>query len=505
MNTPADPVMALQNISKDFGPVRVLHGVNLSLYPGEVHALLGENGAGKSTLMKILSGYLNASEGNIIVDKQSQTHHSSRDAEANGIVLIHQEFNLAEDLSVAANIFLGREQTKGLFLDKRSMLERARALLQELETNVDPRTPVYQLSVSEKQMVEIAKAISRDVRVLVMDEPTDVLTPTETRVLFKLIRKLKSAGVAIVFISHKLDEVEAVADRITVLRDGHVVITEDAKKLTQEQMASYMVGRELSDMYPLKNDVKNEVVFAAEGVTVAGWAHDVSFELHAGEILGFSGLVGAGRTELLEGILGLRPRQEGRIFRHKQVVQIRNLRDAANLGIAYLSEDRKGKGVLLDMPLKPNLTLLALEQFAQPFIDNQKEATALDDAVKQFDIRTPSLSIRAGNLSGGNQQKLVLAKIMQINPDIIILDEPTRGIDIGTKRDIYFFIHELTKQGKACILISSDMPEVIGLSHRVVVMRNGRVTGILQGDDINETEIVRYATGLKGSNYAASA
>lgn len=492
-------LLEIRGISKDFGPVRVLQGIDLTLQPGEVHAILGENGAGKSTLMKVLSGYHQPTEGTIRVAGQPVSFRNSGDAEAHGIVLIHQEMNLAEDLTVEENIFLGRELTRGAFVDSRSMVARSREILQELETRVDPRTRVQDLTVSQKQMVEIAKAISREAKILIMDEPTDVLTGSETAILFRLIRRLKEQDVTVVFISHKLDEVKEISDRVTVLRDGELVATKATADLTQDQMASLMVGRQLSDMYPPKQPVENSpVVFAAKNVSVPGWAQNVSFELHKGEILGFAGLVGAGRTELIEGVLGLRPRSGGNLYRNGQPITIRALQDAKAARIAYLSEDRKGKGLIVDMLLRPNLTLLSLERYADPFVNQRKERKALERAVETYDIRLPKLETRASTLSGGNQQKLVLAKIMEIDPEIIILDEPTRGIDIGTKRQIYFLMQELTKAGKSVILISSEMQELIGLCHRVIVMRSGTVMGVLREEELVEDEIVRYATGLKG-------
>ena len=498
-STREPPILETKNLSKDFGPVRVLHDVSFSLQAGEVHALIGENGAGKSTLMKILSGYLPPSEGELRLFGEPVHFRNSSEAEALGVVLIHQEFNLADDLTVEENIFLGRERRRGLFLDRRAMVGEAREVLEELRTPVDPRARVRDLSVSQKQMVEIAKAVSRSVRLLIMDEPTDVLTGRETEVLFDLIRRLQKNGVTVVYISHKLGEVSAVADRVTVLRDGHLITTKPSSELSQDEMASLMVGRELSDMYPPKRPVETEeVVFSAKNVTVPGHVESASFELRRGEILGFAGLVGAGRTELFEGLLGLRPRSSGTVTRNGRPVDIKNLRDATALGIAYLSEDRKGKGLITSMRLRPNVTLLALRKYAHPFIDYKQETAALEGAVDEFDIRVPRLDTRADTLSGGNQQKLVLAKIMDVDPDIIILDEPTRGIDVGTKRQIYLFIQTLTESGKSCIVISSELPELIGLCHRVVVMRSGRVSGILEGQDISEDEIVRYATGLKG-------
>lgn len=488
---------------KDFGPVRVLDSVSLELRPGEVHALLGENGAGKSTLMKLLSGYLSPTAGGLELGGQRVTFRRSRDAEAQGVVLIHQEINLADDLTVEENIFLGIEAHRGPFVRPREMRERAAAVLRELETPIDPRRRVKTLSVSQKQMVEIAKAVVRDVRVLLMDEPTDVLTGKETEVLFALIRRLKAQGVAVAYISHKLDEVAAISDVVSVLRDGKLITTQPTRELTQDEMANLMVGRELSDMYPPKRTPGDEVVFAAENVTVPGWAEDISFELRRGEVLGFAGLVGAGRTELFEGILGLR-KKSGALLRNGQPLAVRTLQDAVAAGVAYVSEDRKGKGLVTEMRLRPNLTLLALKNYADPFVKGGLETAALQRAVQDFQIRVPSLNARVDSLSGGNQQKLVLAKTMEVAPEILILDEPTRGIDVGTKRQIYFFIQDLLAQGKSVVLISSELPEVIGLSHRVVVMRSGVQMGTLSGDELNEQEIVRYATGLKGpvTNYA---
>jgi len=496
----SQPLLVAEGVVKSFGPVEVLHGVEFDIRPGEVHALVGENGAGKSTLMKILAGYQPPTAGTIRVDGQPVSLSGSGPAEELGIVLIHQEFNLAEHLTVEENISLGREIRRGLFLDKAAMRRRARAALAELNCPLDPDTRIRDLSVSERQMVEIAKAVSRDVRVLIMDEPTAVLTGAETEVLFRLIRRLTAQGVGIVYISHKLDEVKAISDRVTVLRDGRHIATRPAADLSQDDIAQLMVGRPMTDMFPAKEPPPADapVVLEVEGLTVPGWVRGASFQLRRGEILGFAGLVGAGRTELMEGLMGLRRPTAGTIRRDGRPVRIHNVADAAKAGIAYLTEDRKGKGLLVGKGLRPNLTLLALERYGRVFIDEKKEAMALNRAVEEFEIRVKSADALVGSLSGGNQQKLLLAKTMQIAPQILIVDEPTRGIDIGTKRQIYLFLHDLARRGASIVVISSEMPEIIGLSHRVVVMRSGIVTGTLAGDAINEPEIVRYATGLKG-------
>lgn len=462
-----------------------------------MHAIIGENGAGKSTLMKILAGYLAPTEGQVLIDGKPVTLKDSAEAEEQGIILIHQEMNLAEHLTVAANIFLGRELRRGPFLDDQAMAARSRELLEQLESRIDPRTVVADLPVSDRQMVEIAKALWRGGRILIMDEPTDVLTGRETDILFRLIRSLTASGTTVIFISHKLTEVLEIADRVTVLRDGRLITTQPISGLDEEQLATLMVGRELSEMFPAKPAVPHDVpLLQVSSYSVPGFVSDVSFTLHEGEILGFAGLIGAGRTELFEGLLGLRPSQ-GEVTLRGKPINLRSTRDAARAGIAYVSEDRKGKGLLVDMPMRPNVTLLALERLARPFINDRREASALARAIADFDIRFADPHGPVRTMSGGNQQKLVLGKTMLIDPQIIILDEPTRGIDIGTKRQIYFLTRELVKQGKSIVIISSEMPELIGLADRVAVLFGGRLSGILSGEQLTENDIVRYATGLR--------
>jgi ribose transport system ATP-binding protein len=495
--TDSPPILSCHGLRKSFGPIEVLHGIDLDVRPGEVHALLGENGAGKSTLMKCLSGYLDFDAGEMRMNGHRAAFRDSGEAEDAGVVLIHQEFALVEDLGAAANVFLGREPTRRGLLDAARMEADTRELLAQLETEVDVRRPVRRLSVSQQQMVEIAKAVARDARVLFMDEPTDVLTGAETEVLFDLIRRLRDQGVAIVYVSHKLDEIERIADVVTILRDGEHIATKPVAELDQRGMARLMVGRELTDMYPDKRTSEDApVVLRVEGLDIDGWVEDASFDLRRGEVLGFAGLVGAGRTELFEGLIGLRP-SRGRVELDGRPLEIRRPEDAHRAGIAYLTEDRKSKGLVAEMRLDENLTLQALERFAHPLIDRGQERAALREAVDRYDIRVGQLDARAGELSGGNQQKLVVAKILLGDPRIVILDEPTRGIDVGTKREIYFLIRDLAESGIAVVVISSELPEIIGLSHRVVVMRSGRITGVLEGEEIDEHEIVQYATGLK--------
>ncbi|WP_244492132.1 sugar ABC transporter ATP-binding protein [Aureimonas sp. AU12] len=480
---------------KRFGPVEVLHGVSFELQRGRVYGLLGENGAGKSTLMKILAGYEKPSEGRVLVDGEPAEFSGPRDAEAKGILLIHQEFNLADDLSISANIFLGHEKRRGLFLDEAAMRAQTRAALEAVGLGRDPDTPVRRLIVAEKQLVEIARALSRRARLLVMDEPTATLTPSEVARLFALIRRLRSEGVTVVYISHKLDEVERITDEVVVMRDGRFVGRAPTETLTRHAMATMMVGRDVSDLFPPKIAAEPTAAPALEVThfTVPGWAEDVSFAVRPGEILGFAGLVGAGRTELFEGILGLRP-ATGSIAVAGQRVRIRSPRDATRHRLTYLSEDRKGKGLHVGFPLRQNLTLMALERYARPWLDAGAEETALERAVTEFGIRGAP-NARAGSLSGGNQQKLALAKVLHPDPRVVVLDEPTRGVDVGAKRDIYFLIQALARQGLAVVVISSELIELIGLAHRVAVMRNGRLVAIVGEHEMTEEAMIAHATG----------
>jgi ribose transport system ATP-binding protein len=494
-------MLALRQASRSFGPVQVLFDVDLELRAGEVHALIGENGAGKSTMMKILSGYLAPTAGDVLFDGKPVTFGSSEEAEEAGVILIHQEFNLAEQLTVEQNIFLGREIRKGVFLDHKAMRAETERLLAELETRVHPAAKVSDISVSDKQMVEIAKALSRNASVLIMDEPTAVLTNREAAVLFRQIERLKERGTAILYTSHKLDEVARIADRITVLRDGRRVATVEAGEMNEDQMAQAMVGRELSNLFPAKHGAASGgTVLSVRNFSVGDIVHDATFALKRGEILGFAGLVGSGRTELMEGLIGVREAR-GAIEVNGRPIRIRNVMEARRAGIVYLTEDRKGRGLILTQGMRPNLTLLALDKFSRGTIDGKAEDAALDKAIKEFDVRAPTRTVLVGNLSGGNQQKLLLAKTMLADPEIVIIDEPTRGIDIGTKQQIYEFIHALAGAGKSVIVISSEMAEVIGLATRVVVMRSGRISGEVAGDEINEDTIVRYAMGLEGRRF----
>ncbi len=492
--------VSFDQIRKDFGPVRVLHGVTFDLAPGRIHGLLGENGAGKSTLMKILAGYERASGGEMRVDGEARSFDGPREAEHAGVVLIHQEFNLAEHLSIAQNIWLGHEKRRGLLLDDTTMRREARQFLDQVGLARDPDTRVRDLIVAEKQLVEIAKALSRRARLLIMDEPSATLTPPETARLFALMRRLREDGVTIVYISHKLDEVERITDDVIVMRDGRFVTASPTAALTRQQMANLMVGRELSDMFPpcIEASAGAAVALRVQGLSVPGWVEDLSFEAREGEVLGFAGLVGAGRTEAFEAIVGLRERSAGTVEIAGRACAHggpRNPREAMREGLTYLSEDRKGKGLHLSLDLQDNLTLMTLERYCHPLLDLKAGRRALDTAVREFGIRVGDLASRARMLSGGNQQKLALAKFLQPDPRVIVLDEPTRGVDVGAKRDIYFLIQRLAASGRAVIVISSELVELIGLAHRVAVMRGGRLVATLGREALSEEELIAHATG----------
>ena len=492
-------VLSARRICKSFSGVQVLFSVNFDLRAGEIHALMGENGAGKSTLVKVLSGFEQPSSGEILLDGKPVKLPPNGAAEALGIVIIHQEFNLAEHLTVTESLFLGREVTRFGVLDRKHMRAETRRVLDLLGSHVDENAIIGTLSIADKQMVEIAKAISRDARIVFMDEPTAVLSREETNFLFRQVRKLRDQGTSFVFVSHKLDEVMELTDRVTVLRDGQWVKTSPTSLLDGESIAQLMVGRELSSLYPAKNepDVDEEVVLSVNSIST-GYVRDASFELRKGEILGFSGMIGSGRTELMEAIVGLRSRAAGEVIANGQSVPPHDVHASIDAGLAYMTKDRKSKGLLLNSGMTANLTLQSLERHGKfGYLSATSEANALTRARRRFDIRVRDGNIVAGRMSGGNQQKLLLAKVMETEPQIIIIDEPTRGIDVGTKQQIYHFISALARDGHSIIVISSEMPEVIGLCTRVAVMREGRIVGVLEGEEISEQEIMRYAAGLK--------
>jgi len=497
------PLLRAAGLGKSFGPVEVLKDIALAVRRGRVHAIIGENGAGKSTLMKILAGHLAPSTGTLEIDGVPVALTGPVDAEQRGIVLVHQEILLAPDLTVAQNLFLGRELRKGLVLDDRAMNARARQAILDLGVELDPNAVVRNLSIAQRQLVQIARALLVPHRVVIFDEPTASLTPIETEALLKVIGDIRTKGTAVLYISHRLPEVKAISDEVIVLRDGRLVAARAAGELQPADMARLMVGRDVTKLYPARQSVwTQEPVLEVRDFSVAGFVSNASFQLRKSEILGFAGLVGAGRTELMESVVGVRPGR-GTVKLDGAPVHFADIRDSMRAGIVYLSEDRKGRGLLLGQILRVNVTLAALERFTHGLqIDRAQEREALDASIAEFDIRVPRRRMLAGELSGGNQQKLFLAKMMMLNPRIVIIDEPTRGIDIGTKQQIYNFVVSLTDRGCSVIVVSSEMPELIGICDRIVVMRSGCIVGDVSGRLMTEHEIVMMATGATSEEAA---
>ncbi len=498
------PAIRMTGIEKRFPGVYALRDAQFDLYAGEVHALMGENGAGKSTLMKILSGIYSPDSGSIQVNGQEEKIAGPRAAQALGIGIIHQELALMPDLNVAQNIFIGREPRNRWGVLNETQLNRdAEAIFTAMKVPIDPKAEVRSLTIAKQQMVEIAKALSFRSRILIMDEPTAALNDAETDELFAIIRRLKSEGVAIVYISHKMDEIRRISDRVTVMRDGAYVGTVAAADTPIETIISMMVGRELDQTAAEIPDLSAApVVLSVRGLSRGRMVRDVGFDLRRGEILGFAGLMGAGRTEVARVIFGADPRESGEITVNGQPRNIRSPRDAVAAGIGYLSEDRKHFGLALGIDVRGNIALPSLERFSDRFmrVDEPALAKVAADYIQSLAIRTPSDKQEVRLLSGGNQQKVVIAKWLLRDCDILIFDEPTRGIDVGAKAEIYRLLLDLAAQGKAIIVISSELPEVLRLSHRIAVMCEGRLTGILPGGpNTSQQEIMRLATLRDGA------
>ena len=489
------PVLRAEGLSKQFGSVTVLSDVTLDILPGEIHAIIGENGAGKSTFMKLLSGYAAPTVGALSMGDRPISFSRPEQAQQAGIVLVHQEILLAEGLTVAENLFLGRELMRHGVVDDRTMRRQAAEKLSDLGCHVSPNALVRDISLADRQLVQIARALLDDYKVVIFDEPTAVLTGEEVERLLAIILQLKTQGAAVLYISHRLDEVERLADKVTVLRDGKMIGSYPGHSLTQVDMARLMVGRDLAALYPEKTAKPGSTtMLEVRNLNVPGFAQNISFSAHQGEVLGFAGMIGAGRTEVFEGIMGLRP-ATGTVELQGRAIDIRHPRAAMDAGVGYLTEDRKGKGLLLQEKLAPNLTLSALDRFHPGLLmHRRREQSALVDAVDAYDIRLKSYSVRAGQLSGGNQQKLLLAKVLLTEPSVVVIDEPTRGIDIANKAQIYAFIERLVAKGRTCIVISSEMQELIGICDRILVMREGRITGEVTGDRMTEHAIALLAT-----------
>ncbi len=489
------PILAATDVSKSFGGVHALKGVHLELFPGEVHALLGENGAGKSTLIKTMTGIHQPDTGTVLLDGNPIQFSGARDAQTHGIAAIYQEPSLFPDLDIAENILVGRQPTRGGRVDWKQMYREASVLLERLGVRLDPRTKARELSVAQQQMVEIARALSLDARVLIMDEPTSSLTLGEVEELFTIVRQLRTAGTAILFISHRLEELFAIADRVTTLRDGSYVGTRMMDSVTTEELIQMMVGRALDELFPKQAVEPGEVLLSVKGLSAPGYFSDVSFQLRRGEILGMAGLIGAGRTDVARTLFGTLAPSEGTIELNGRAVTIRSPEEAMALGIGYVPEDRKLHGLVLEMPIADNITLPVLPSFARMgWINRSRERqVALEDA-RKLEVKMSGLQQRAGQLSGGNQQKVVLAKWLGTQPQVLILDEPTRGIDVGTKAAVHRLMSQLASQGLAILMISSELPEILGMSDRVLVMREGRLTGEFSRAEATQETLMLAAT-----------
>ncbi len=492
-------ILSVKNIDKRFKGVHALKGVDFDLYEGEIHALVGENGAGKSTLMKILTGIYEKDSGEMYYLGNLYHPTGPKEALQMGIGIIHQELNMMGHLTVAQNIFIGRESMKrnGLFLDEKAQNERAKKLLERLNIHIDPTEKLANLTVGMQQMVEIAKAVSHDLKILILDEPTSALTNTEIEELFTIMRNLAKNNVAMIYISHRMDEIHKITDRVTIMRDGQYIGTKATDKVTKEEIIKMMVGRVIYEEPKQKSNVPEdaEVVLRVKGLNAGKMVQNVSFDLHSGEILSFSGLIGAGRTETMRALFGADKVTSGTVEIKGKPVHIKTPMDAVNHRIGYLSEDRKRYGLALGLSMKDNCIMASYEDFQRRgFMENAKIERVAGEYSDTLKIKTPSLDQLVENLSGGNQQKVVIAKWLIRNSDILIFDEPTRGIDVGAKSEIYHLMNGLAKEGKAIIMISSEMPEVLRMSDRIIVMCEGRITGELDISEASQEKIMDYAT-----------
>ncbi len=484
-------------ICKSFGANKVLGGVNLHVRPGEVHALMGENGAGKSTLMNILTGIHRADAGTIMVDGKEVTFKNNKDAEEHGIAFIHQELNIWPNLSVLENLFLmNQPKTRFGTIDFKKMREMAEAKCQEIGIDLPLDEIAGECSVGQQQMTEITRSLMLDAKTVIMDEPTAALTERETDRLFEVMKKLKNKGVSIIYISHRMEEVFANCDTITVMRDGQTISSRPTEETNMDQIVGDMVGRVMSEYYPARTNVPGDEIFRVEGFTQPGVFRDISFNLRKGEILGVAGLMGAGRTEIMRAIFGVDPHESGKLYFEGKEIHIKNPRDAIRQGFGFITENRKTEGLILDFSIERNIALPSEERLAQSHVINdKKEFDFSSELSKRLGVKAQDINLPASTLSGGNQQKVVIAKWVGMHPKLLILDEPTRGIDIGAKKDIYDLMNELTAKGVSIIMVSSELPEVIGMSDRILVIHEGRAAGIVEHKDATQTRIMTLATG----------
>ena len=488
----------MKGIDKSFGTNQVLKNAGFLLRDGEVHALMGENGAGKSTLMKILTGVYTRDAGTVIVDGKEVEYHNPQEAEKAGIVFIYQELNVMFDLTVEENLFMGKEITNGFGIcDKKAMRKKAKEVLDMMGVDINPAAVMSELSVGQQQMIEICKALMVDAKVIIMDEPTAALTQSETDALFKVIHSLRKKGVSMVYISHRMEEIFELCDRITVLRDGSYIGTEEIKDIDMNDIVKMMIGREIGERFPARDVKLGQEVLKVEKLTSPGVFHDISFSVRAGEVLGVSGLMGAGRTEIMQAIFGNLPLESGKIYIDGKETVIKNPEAAMKAGIGFITEDRKTEGLMLEKSIEENISLANLGKVSgkNHVLSSSAEDALVKKGIEEFHIRCFGPSHECGNLSGGNQQKVVLAKWIYTEPKILILDEPTRGVDIGAKKEIYSVINEMAAKGVAIIMVSSELPEVLGMSDRVMVVREGEVRGIIGKEEANQENVMTLATG----------
>ncbi len=488
--------LELKNISKSFPGVKALDDVSFAVEEGSVHILVGENGAGKSTLIKIINGLYTADQGELYVFGEKITTHNPRYMKEIGVATIHQELNPVPDLTIAENIFLGRVPTRGpKIVDKKHMVKEAQRLIDDLGFHYDARQIMRTLTVSDMQIIEIIKAISVNARVIIMDEPTSSITESEVAVLHEQIHKLKKMGISIIYISHKLEEIKQVGDRVTVIRDGRVISSHGVDELTTEEIITKMVGRKMDNVYPVKTTEVGETLFEVKHFTQPKVFQDVSFTLHRGEILGMAGLVGAGRTEVVRAIFGLDPHESGEVFMNGKPVEIKTVSDAIREGIIMLSEDRKLEGLVLIRSIAENIGLPNLKRYRGFLLNKKLERQDAEEMKRRLAIKTPTIYTEAQSLSGGNQQKVVIAKWLLQKPLVFIMDEPTRGIDVGAKYEIYKIMCDLAAQGAGVIMISSELPEIIGVCDRTLVMAAGKITGEVTREDFSQERIMSFALG----------
>lgn len=486
----------MKDIYKSFGKNDVLKGVNFTLNDGEIHALVGENGAGKSTLMNILSGVLSKDKGEILIDGKEVDISDTNVAKKYGISFIHQELSDWPELTVMDNIFMNNEIKNGIFLDKAKMRKKCIELLERFDLDINPKTKVSELSVGQRQMMEIAKANLNKVNVLILDEPTSALTNNEIDKLFKLIKRLRDKNVSMIYISHRMEEIFSLTNKITVMRDGKSVSVMDTNKTDEREVVSYMVGRDIGDFYPEMDAEISDVKIELKNFNREGFFKDINIKAKKGEVLGISGLMGAGRTEIMRSVFGLDPKDSGEVFIDGKKIEIKNPADAIKNKIGFVTENRQEEGLILDESIRENISLLNFDKFSKnSFIDKAKEKNLSDNLVDSFKVKTQSSESKISDLSGGNQQKVVFAKWYAIGPEILILDEPTKGVDVGAKREIYDLIKELTKKAVSIILISSDLPELISLSNRIYVIHEGKIQGELLKKDASQEKIMTLATG----------